>query len=146
MSDVGLLAPVGLHQSDDDVDPFATLACAASSIAYVLPTPGQAPKKTLSLPRCLGALFLLIFWSNWSGLGRVSSIIKLILIVTAASSARFELQDVYPGLAQDAQLPGLNMLCNELAYCGFRQMPGPGHARHLVKGCCRADIRVQAAG
>jgi hypothetical protein len=54
--------------------PFCFALRAAESIAYVLPTPAEAPKKIYSLPRCACASSSFSRASIWSGSGRVSVI------------------------------------------------------------------------
>ena len=47
----GLGPAVGLHHPDDDVEAFGALGAGGLEHGEVFPTPGEAPRKTLSWPR-----------------------------------------------------------------------------------------------
>ena len=108
----GVVAPVRLDDADDDValrDPARVRA--ASSIAYVLPTPGAAPKKMTSLPRFARRLFLLRTRArNSSGSRRGVAHGGIRRATLASSSARFNASTFTRGSPRMPELPALRVL------------------------------------
>src|SRR5688572_8746386 len=143
--------------------PLARTPRAASSIEYVLPTPAEAPKKILSLPRRARASSALTVARIWSGSGRVSFIAPRIVRQAAGSvrahslAARRECRRcVRPSPARPARARRLNPCRGRVRraepgipppqgkYAGRGRSPRPSRDRRVQAPRCRdrrlADI------
>ena len=87
--------------------PSARLTRASSSMAKVFPTPGLAPKKTLSLPRAARPSASRTWARRRSGSGRRSFITSWCR--GQAVQRKVEQEDVHSRLTQEAQLPALGV-------------------------------------
>src|SRR5690349_7446422 len=92
---------------------------AASSIAYVLPTPGAAPKKTVSLPRRSLRSSASTWRSSSSGSRRPSLISTDYPTISRALvhliEREIQVDDVDVRLAEYAEIGGFHELGDELA-------------------------------
>src|SRR5438445_1932046 len=127
--------------------PWRCCSRAACSIAYVFPTPGAAPTKTLSLRRSSRAACA----SSASGDGRrsVSERSLAIRVILSAPTAGVERavqgEDVHCRLAEDAELPARRVLLDERLDVGEGYAARPGHPGRLVASRRRADVGVEPA-
>src|SRR5262245_52091486 len=125
--------------------PASRAACAAASIANVLPTPAVAPKKIRSRPRRARASSALTCARSSSGSGRASTAITPLSLLRADVERQVQLEDVDARLAEHAERATLRVLTDERRDLCHRQVAGARHARDLVLGCGDADVRVEPA-
>src|SRR4029077_5608719 len=90
--------------------PSRRLARASSSMAYVLPTPGEAPKKIFSRPRPARRSCSRTWASNASGSGRRSLIVRLTYHGQRhdAVQGQVEHEHVHPRLTEESELPAFD--------------------------------------
>ena len=110
----------------------------------VFPTPGLAPKKTLSFPRAARASESRTCARRQVGVRATISHLRH-GVRRQAVQRKVEPEDVDPGFAQEAQLPTLGVLGDQLADPVRREGPRPCHSAHLVVCRGRRDVRIQPA-
>src|SRR6185437_9352337 len=125
--------------------PSRRLARASSSMAYVFPTPGDAPKKILSRPRPARAVSSRTRASNASGSGRRSLIARLTYHAQRRDAVQGEVEPehVYARLAEEAKLPSFDVAFDQGANRRTVRVPRPSDSLHLEQRARRLDVRIE---
>src|SRR5580698_3567896 len=108
-------------------------------MAYVFPTPADAPKKIFSLPRCFFSSSRWILSSSSSGSGRSISACGLHFV-----KRQVQLQHVHACLAKNTELTAASRTLNQCVDIVVRQLACLGNTIDLIRGGCRADLGIEA--
>src|SRR5262245_5067752 len=123
--------------------PSRRLTRASSNIAKVFPTPGLAPKKTLSLPRFARASASLTWARRRSGSGRRSLITSW--CGSQAVQRKVEPEHVDPWLPEEPELAALGVDHDQRLDLFGREGAGACHPIHLERRSRGGDVGIEPA-